>query len=237
MSHSSLNSTAFPGGGCATIGGMTAPALSARRGTSDRHVAFDWGGVFTVGTFDGRSTANVAGRSGVPVERVRDSYFRHVRQLEVGAWSLDQFWAVLQQETGAALPYAEFEALYLGSIADHAPMYATLAALPAGVRVGLLSNNYPVVSTHLRADPRFARFDALVFSNELGHKKPAPESFAALETAMQRPAAQTAFVDDVQENIDAANAAGFHGILYHHEAHAAFEQALAAWLGLDGRGS
>ncbi|WP_415786223.1 HAD family hydrolase [Deinococcus saxicola] len=203
---------------------MTDPALSAR------HVAFDWGGVFTAGTFDGRSTQNVADRSGVPVERVRESYFRHVRQLEVGAWTLNHFWSVLQQETDVEMGYLDFEALYLGSIADHAPMYATLAGLSPGVRVGLLSNNYPVVSDHLRADPRFARFDALVFSNELGHKKPAPEAFAALEAAMQRPAAQTAFVDDVQENIDAANAAGFHGILYHHEAHEAFERELAQWL-------
>ena len=32
---------------------------------------------------------------------------------------------------------------------------------------------------------------------------------------MQCPATQVAFVDDVQENIDAANACGFHGLLYH----------------------
>lgn len=195
-----------------------------------RHVAFDWGGVFTIGTFDGRSTQNVADRSGVPVERVRESYFRHVRQLEVGAWELPQFWAVLQQETGVTLPYEEFEPLYLSSIKDNAAMYATLEGLPRSVRVGLLSNNYPVVSDHLRRDPRFSRFDALVFSNELGHKKPAPESFAALEKAMLLPAAQVAFVDDVQENIDAANASGFHGILYHHDEHQKFEAQLRDWL-------
>lgn len=197
---------------------------------SNRHVAFDWGGVFTIGTFDGRSTQNVADRSGVSVEKVRESYFRHVRQLEVGAWTLDHFWSVLQQETGVQMPYAEFEPLYLGSIKDNDAMYASLLALPRTVRVGLLSNNYPVVSDHLRRDPRFARFDTLVFSNEIGHKKPAPEAFAALEKAMLHPAAQVAFVDDVQENIDAANAYGFHGILYHHDAHDAFERALAAWL-------
>ncbi len=195
-----------------------------------RHVAFDWGGVFTVGTFDGRSTQNVADRAGVPVERVRESYFRHVRQLEVGAWSLPQFWTVLQEEAGIPLPYDEFEELYLGSVHDNAPMYATLAALPEGVRVGLLSNNYPVVSDHLRRDPRFGRFDALVFSNEIGHKKPAPEAFDALQEAMGVPAAQVAFVDDVQENIDAAHAAGFHGLLYHHDHHAQFGHDLAAWL-------
>ena len=137
---------------------MTQPA-------QHRHVAFDWGGVFTVGTFDGRSTQNMAERSGVAVEKVRQSYFRHVRQLEVGAWTLPQFWETVGQETGMTLPYSEFEPLYLGSIADNLPMYATLAAIPQGVRVGLLSNNYPVVSDHLRRDPRFARFDVLVFSN------------------------------------------------------------------------
>ncbi|GBF04952.1 HAD family hydrolase [Deinococcus aerius] len=197
-----------------------------------RHVAFDWGGVFTVGTFDGRSTQNMADRSGVPVARVRESYFRHVRQLEVGEWTLPQFWAVMQEETGITLPYAEFEALYLGSVHDNAPMYATLAALPAGVRVGLLSNNYPVVSDHLRRDPRFARFDALVFSNEIRQKKPHPDAFAALEEAMGVPAASVAFVDDVQENIDAARQAGFHGLLYHHDRHAEFERELEAWLGV-----
>ncbi|GAA5511855.1 phosphoglycolate phosphatase [Deinococcus carri] len=197
-----------------------------------RHVAFDWGGVFTVGTFDGRSTQNMADRSGVPVARVRESYFRHVRQLEVGEWTLPQFWDVMQAETGITLPYADFEALYLSSIHDNLPMYATLECLPAGVRVGLLSNNYPVVSDHLRRDPRFARFDALVFSNELRQKKPHPDAFAALAEAMGVPAPQVAFVDDVQENIEAARLAGFHGLLYHHERHAEFERELGAWLGV-----
>lgn len=197
-----------------------------------RHVAFDWGGVFTIGTFDGRSTQNMADKSGVDVEKVRESYFRHVRQLEVGAWSLPQFWETVQGETGMTFPYTEFEPLYLGSIRDNEAMYATLEQLPPRVRVGLLSNNYPVVSDHLRRDSRFARFDALVFSNEIGHKKPAPESFAALQDAMGLPAAQVAFVDDVQENIDAAKAFGFHGILYHHDQHAPFQAQLREWLAL-----
>ncbi|BDP41776.1 hypothetical protein DAETH_17450 [Deinococcus aetherius] len=197
-----------------------------------RHVAFDWGGVFTIGTFDGRSTQNIADRSGVPVERVRESYFRHVRQLEVGEWTLPQFWSVMQEETGITLPYDEFEALYLGSVHDNLPMYATLAALPRSVRVGLLSNNYPVVSDHLRRDPRFARFDALVFSNELRQKKPHPDAFAALQGAMEVPASGVAFVDDVQENIDAARIAGFHGLLYDHDRHTEFERELEAWLGV-----
>ena len=91
---------------------MTRPAqpASLQPPTRSRHVAFDWGGVFTIGTFDGRSTGNVAERTGVSAEQVRQSYFRHVRQLEVGAWTLPQFWDTVQGESGASLPYAEFEA-------------------------------------------------------------------------------------------------------------------------------
>ena len=202
---------------------------------NNRHLAFDWGGVFTIGTFDGRSTGRLAERLGLDTGAVRASYFRHVGQLEVGTWSLSQFWEVLSHEIGitAADPtfgYADFEALYLSSILPNAPMYALLARLPAGVRVGLLSNNYPVVSGHLRRDPAFARLHNPVFSNEIGVKKPDPASFAALKTAMGLPASQVAFVDDVQENILAARQAGFHGLIYDHTEHADFERRLAAWL-------
>jgi HAD superfamily hydrolase (TIGR01509 family) len=199
-----------------------------------RHVAFDWGGVFTVGTFDGRSTARLAERLGLDVEAVRASYFRHVRQLEVGAWSLPQFWEVLARETGAdaTFGYSDFETLYLGSILRNEPMFELLAHLPDTVRVGLLSNNYPVVSDHLRGDPAFLRLHNPVFSNEIGVKKPDPASFSALQSAMGVPAGHVAFVDDVQENIGAAERAGFHGLIYDHTQHTDFERRLAAWLAL-----
>ncbi|GGQ99802.1 HAD family hydrolase [Deinococcus ruber] len=210
----------------------SASAQPAFPATGHRHVAFDWGGVFTVGTFDGRSTQRLAERLGLDVDAVRASYFRHVRQLEVGAWTLPQFWDTLAAETGAdpAFVYAHFEELYLGSILPNQPMFELLARLPQQVRAGLLSNNYPVVSDHLRGTAAFARLHQPVFSNEIGVKKPDPASFAALEAAMNVPASRVAFVDDVQENIEAAERAGFHGLLYDHTQHADFERRLAAWL-------
>ncbi|WP_027481565.1 HAD family hydrolase [Deinococcus pimensis] len=197
---------------------------------SRRHVAFDWGGVFTVGTFDGRSTARLAERYGLPVEEVRRHYFDLVHHLEVGEWTLPAFWDEFSGRLGlVGVPYEDFETLYLGSVTRNEPMYALLSRLPLDVRVGLLSNNYPVVSDRLRQDAAFARFDALVFSNEIGHKKPLPQAFDALADAMKVPRETVAFVDDVEENIVAARAAGFRGLLYHHERHAEFERELAAW--------
>ena len=203
--------------------------------SSIRHVAFDWGGVFTIGTFDGRSTARMSERYGRDVEDVRRHYFALVHHLEVGEWTLERFWNEMNVRLSLNVPFDDFRALYLGSVLRNEPMYALLNRLPRGVRVGLLSNNYPMVSDELRRDPAFARFDALVFSNELGHKKPAPEAFDALASGMTVAPGTVAFVDDVQENIDAARRAGFHGLLYHHERHDAFEDELSAWLGVDVR--
>ncbi|MBB6097018.1 HAD superfamily hydrolase (TIGR01509 family) [Deinobacterium chartae] len=192
-----------------------------------RAITFDWGGVFTLGTFDGRATARVAERYGLDLEQVRVSYFRHIHRLEVGEWSLPQFWEVFAAEIGAQAPYAEFEELYLGSVLENPAMYDFLPTISPEYRVGLLSNNYPVVSDHLKKDPRWARFDAMVFSNEIGHKKPAPEAFLALAELLGVEPAQAVFVDDVQENLDAASQLGFATILY--TTHERFLEDLAAW--------
>lgn len=200
-----------------------------------RHVAFDWGGVFTLGTFDGRSTARLAEHYGLDVTEVRRHYFALVHFLEVGEWTLPAFWTEFGRRLGLAeVPYADFRDVYLGSVARNEPMYDLLAGLPRRVRVGLLSNNYPVVCDLLREDPAFGRFDALVFSNEIGHKKPAREAFAALAESLSVPPETCAFVDDVQENIEAAEDFGFRGLLYDHARHADFVRALSEWLGAEG---
>ncbi len=205
--------------------------MSAPGAAAGRHVAFDWGGVFTLGTFDGYSTERLAAHFGRDLTEVRRHYFALVHHLEVGEWTLPAFWQELAARLNLrGVPYADFEALYTGSVRRNEAMYDLLTRLPAGVRVGLLSNNYPVVSDVLREEAAFARFDALVFSNELGHKKPAPEAFDALALALGVPPEECAFVDDVAENIAAAERSGFHGLLYQEARHADFEAALAGWL-------
>jgi putative hydrolase of the HAD superfamily len=195
-----------------------------------RAIAFDWGGVFTVGTFDGRSTGRLAEKYGLNVDLVRQHYFALIHHLETGEWTLPAFWTVFSERIGlVGVSYADFEMLYIGSILENAPMYAFLPTIPRGFRVGLLSNNYPVVSDHLDADPRWARFDAKVFSNRIGVKKPDPKAFGALTLALEVPPSQTVFVDDVQENLDTASNLGFSTILYDARDHERFLLELLAW--------
>ncbi len=190
-------------------------------------IAFDWGGVFTVGTFDGRSTARLAETFALELETVRRVYFEFVARLELGEWTLEHFWQVVSRKLGLEhVGYAEFESLYLGSIFENEPMFQMLAELSPDLRLGMLSNNYPVICDHVRTDKRFARIDAMVFSNEIGAKKPDLMAFRTLEEALSVRADQTVFIDDVSENLIAAAEAGFQTMLYDAADHAAFSRAL-----------
>ncbi len=185
------------------------PGLTKMERMGIRGVLFDWGGVFTVGTFDGRVIRNLARRFALPEDRVSRAYFEHVERLELGEWSLRRFWEVVSQTLGVEAPYTTFQRLFLGSVAPRPEMYELLAAMPQGVAVGLLSNNYPVISRFLRAEEYFDRFDAAVFSNEEGLKKPQPEAFQLALERLGLPAPEVLFVDDNEVNTEAARALGF----------------------------
>ena len=195
-----------------------------------RAIAFDWGGVFTVGTFDGRSTGRLAEKYSLDVVGVRKHYFELVHKLELGTWTLQEFWSAFGSRIGLAdVPYADFESLYVGSILENDPMYAFLPTIASEFRVGLLSNNYPTICDILEHDPRWKRFDRMVFSNKIGVKKPDPASFEALLAALELPGDRVVFVDDVPENLSAAAKLGITGILYDAHEHERFLSDLEAW--------
>lgn len=187
---------------------------------------FDWGGVFTVGTFDGRVVRTLAQHFGLEEARVAEAYFARVAHLEVGAWSLAEFWEALAEALGVEAPYASFELLFLSCVAPRHEMYALLAAWPPELRVGLLSNNYPVISQYLRSGPHFDRFDAVVFSNEEGVKKPDPRAFQLALERLELPAEAVLFVDDNAENLEAARQLGFR--THHFQDPEGFRAALKA---------
>lgn len=190
-------------------------------------IAFDWGGVLTIGTFDGRTTQGIAARYDRPLNDVQKVYFSLVQRLEVGEWSLERFWDTLSRSLDIEAPFPPFKELFLDGITANPAMWALLPALRNEFRLGLLSNNYPEVSAALRQDESLKIFDALVFSNEIGVKKPDPQAFAALSAALGVAPKDTVFVDDTQENLDAAEALGFHGLLF--DTLEVFTERLNAW--------
>lgn len=178
-----------------------------------RGVAFDWGGVMTVGTFDGRAIVRLAELYDVDPELMRPQYLALMELFEVGAFDLPTFQERLSQALGLHVSEAAFQQAFLDAPLERPEAYALIAAIPDDLAVGVLSNNVPVLCDRVRQDPRLARVERFVFSNEIGVRKPDASAYMALAEALRLPPHEIVFVDDNAGNIEAARALGFQGLL------------------------
>ena len=84
----------------------------------------------------------------------------------------------------------------------------------AGLSIGILTNNvrefrefwWPLMDFE-------SVFDTIVDSHEVAMRKPNPAIYRLTMERLGAQPARTAFLDDLQANVDAANAIGMHGIL------------------------
>lgn len=175
-------------------------------------IAFDWGGVFTEGTFDSMAVRNLASACRASIEQVSASYFPLMTQVEAGSMGLAEFHREFVARSGLVIEAQTFRETFLGSVRERTEMYSILARIPANYTVGMLSNNAPELCDAVRGDPRLRRIEHFVFSNEIGVRKPDLAAFAALSAALGVPPQQTVFIDDNTDNIDAALGLGFHAL-------------------------
>jgi putative hydrolase of the HAD superfamily len=178
-----------------------------------RGIAFDWGGVFTVGTFDGRAIARLARLYDVPEAELRPHYLGLMELFEVGGFDLPAFTARLSRAIGRDVDAGAFREAFLDAPLERPAAYALLAGIPDGFAVGMLSNNVPVLCDRVREDPRTARIERFVFSNEIGARKPDAVAFMALAEGMRLAPHDIVFVDDATANVEAARALGFRALL------------------------
>jgi putative hydrolase of the HAD superfamily len=87
------------------------------------------------------------------------------------------------------------------------------AARRAGLRTGLLSNSWGG-STGYPADLLPGLFDGVVISGEVGMRKPERRIFLLAAESVGLEPGECVFIDDVEENVTAATAAGLTGVLH-----------------------
>ena len=177
-----------------------------------RGVAFDWGGIFTEGTFDSDAVRNLARLCEVSEERIATTYYPLMAHFEAGEFDIEEFVTRFRVESGLPFDEQRFRETFLDSGRERAEMYELLADIPDQYRVAVLSNNVPKLCDKVRDDPRMQRVESFLFSNELGVRKPALEAYRALSEALALPPQQIVFIDDSGANITACRELGFHGI-------------------------
>ncbi len=175
-------------------------------------IAFDWGGIFTEGTFDSSAVRNLAVLCQTTPEVIGQTYFPLMEHFEAGEFDFDSYHRQFVEKSGFEIDEGIFRKTFLGSVRERREMFEVLNAIPASYKVGMLSNNVPILCDRVRDDARFKRIDTFVFSNEIKVRKPEARSFEALTRALGTPAETTVFVDDNADNIAACEALGFKAI-------------------------
>jgi putative hydrolase of the HAD superfamily len=190
-------------------------------------VIFDYGNVLcrSQPATDVQAMADILG---VPVPRFTESYWRF--RVEYDAAALDPFayWSAVAQTASRSLtPDQTSELIRIDghSWSHPAPVMPQWARelRASGLRTALLSNiPAPVRDSVLRCS-WLPEFDARTFSCDVGVCKPEPEIYQDCLNNLGAKASDVLFLDDREPNIRAAEALGWHAVLFTDPAGAARE--------------
>jgi len=186
---------------------------------SIRFIYFDLGSVLVTFSYE-RGCRQMAAVSGVRPERVYEVVFAGdaLRRMDLGQLSRHQFYEEFCRETESRPDFDELERAGSAIFELNFGMLPIITQLSlAGYRMGILSNtceshwNY-ISSGHFGLFPD--DFEQFVLSYEVGAMKPDEKIFrVAAEKAGVAPS-EIFFMDDREENVAGAVAAGFQAVHY-----------------------
>ncbi len=173
-----------------------------------RLVLLDWGGVLTLGEYDRRVSRDLAERTGLPEEQVYLAWREGKRRAyERGEVELEEVWEELAGRLALRGGSAAFAGILRGAIVPDPAVIDLLAPLRSRVALGMLSNNYPAVSSIVRKSLG-ACFDRLFFSDETGCCKPDLRAYGEVLDAFGIAPGEALFVDDKERNLAPARTLG-----------------------------
>ena len=186
---------------------------------SVRVIVFDFGNV--IGFFDRyRAAKQLAayGPPGVSVEEmVRFLFFTDLEPaFESGQLTASHVLAELRRTFGLVGTDEQLGLAHADMFTPNKAVCDLIPLLAGRYTLALLSNTNELHYGHFRV--QFAdvldRFDRLFVSHEMGLRKPTPEIYRRVsEWANARPS-ECLFIDDMPENVEAARACGWLGIVY-----------------------
>ncbi len=155
--------------------------------------------------------------------------------LESGRLGEPEFMAVISKELTAQLrrpvSLAGFGEQFLSGLAPNEPFLDHLRALRAdrGLRLAICTNNVREWSARWQAMIPRELFEVVVDSSKVGTRKPDPRIYEVTLAELGLTAAETAFVDDLEENVTAAATLGMRAVWFQstEQAIADLEAALA----------
>jgi len=192
-------------------------------------VLFDYGMVLS-GPPDPTAKMDMERILGVDEKTFQAAYWRHRDSYDRGALSGLTYWENVGRDCHKPLTAVELDALIdadnaLWTQPNQAMIDWAAKLQRAGVKTGLLSNIGDAMEAGIRERfPWLNEFAHATFSHRLGIAKPDPAIYRHAAEGLQVPVGEILFVDDKEENVIAARAAGMIAIQY--SGHAAFVEEL-----------
>jgi putative hydrolase of the HAD superfamily len=192
-------------------------------------VLFDYGMVLS-GPPDPQAWALLRSITGLDEDRLHAAYWKFRRDYDRAALTGRAYWQAVAADTGITLDDGQISRLAATDVdvwtSLNPPMVEWARQLQrAGVRTGILSNIGDCIGEGVRAKlPWLAGFDQCLWSHALGMAKPDPAIYVKAAEALHTVPAGILFLDDREDNITAAAAAGMQTL--HYTGHAAFEREM-----------
>jgi glucose-1-phosphatase len=128
----------------------------------------------------------------------------------------------ITRKLGSSLTFQQFRDAWNASL-DPQPLQTEdlFATLGRTKRLALLSNTDPIHVAYLEATYGFFQHfppPVRIYSCGVGASKPSPVIFQAALKAVKSKAAESVFIDDILEFVEAARSLGLHGIHYQNPA-------------------
>ncbi len=168
--------------------------------------------------------------TGVDEERFHAAYWKFRHDYDRGALTGTAYWHAVAADAGITLDHARLAALFSADVdawtSLNQPMVDWAQRLQQdGVRTGILSNIGDSIADGIIARlPWLAGFYHCTWSYAMLMAKPEPAIYLETAKALETAPANTLFIDDRQDNIDAAAALGFQTL--HFTNYAAFEHEM-----------
>jgi len=192
-------------------------------------VLFDYGKVLSLPA-DTAAWARIRTLTGLSEEILHRLYWAHRDAYDKGTLSGASYWQTIAHEGGFALDGGLLTALLAADIDVwgqlNEPMVTWAKSLQGrGIKTGILSNIGDAMETGLRQRHTWIEnFTHHTWSHRHNLIKPSAAIYELAVAGLVCPAESVLFVDDREENVQGAIAAGLQAILY--STHAEFEQAM-----------
>jgi putative hydrolase of the HAD superfamily len=161
----------------------------------------------------------MAAELGVPEDAFRDAYWAHRLAYDAGL-PVDQYWRRVHGTLGRPYAAERLQPLIQSDVASWTLYRDEVWALArsfreAGGRTAFLSNSGPEMMARVRSDRRLESwFDVVIVSSEVGLTKPDPRIYDLCLSRLDVPAGHALFVDDRQDNVEAAARVGLHTLQF-----------------------